>query len=118
MQLTLQRLVSLTLLLAASVYAGGSDYHVGIGEVSCIQQLGTFAVAGGLIADGCCAGKADITGPAADVNMMVSRERFVGDCHLLFQLALLACCLLPLRGMLCWSRLFLAYIHAFMQEHI
>ncbi|KAL3142319.1 hypothetical protein ABBQ38_002661 [Trebouxia sp. C0009 RCD-2024] len=58
MQFTLQRLVSLTLVLALSVYAGGSDYHVGIG-------------------------KADITGPAADVNMMgyAMLEQIVSGIH-------------------------------------
>lgn len=40
MQFTLQRLVSVTLVLALSVQAGGSDYHVGIGEVLYIQPMG------------------------------------------------------------------------------
>nr|QOL01216.1 putative extracellular protein TR9_024 [Trebouxia lynnae] len=58
MQFSLQRLVALMFLLVSSARAAGSDYHVGIG-------------------------KADITGPAADVNMMgyAMLEQIVSGIH-------------------------------------
>lgn len=79
MQFILQRLVSVTVLLAVASHAVGSDYHVGIGEVSCIQPLVCLLSRVISLSIGCCSGKADITGPAADVNMMVSCERFESD---------------------------------------
>lgn len=58
MQYLLQKVVTLAVLLAVSARAAGSDYHIGIG-------------------------KADITGPAADVNMMgyAMLEQIVSGIH-------------------------------------
>lgn len=70
-------LIAVLALLTCNAAAAGSDYHIGIGMNCFIEHQWLVADTTRLYITDCYTGKADITGPAADVNMMVHKGHLV-----------------------------------------